>query len=96
MLHLPPTSKPDAPYSLAGVPSAFRRACSSVVRGNCGSVDDPWAVDIVRTDRRQLADTHVTDWDLLGTKLGCRRSSTHLRAFVLYFADVLREESLVD
>jgi hypothetical protein len=32
---------------------------------------------------------------LLGAELGCRRSATHLRAAVLYLADILREESLV-
>jgi len=64
---------------------AFRTA---VVRGNSGFVDDPWAVDIGRADRGQPADARVTDRDLLGSKLGCRRSATHLRAAVLYLTDV--------
>ena len=29
----------------------FAGVVFAVVRGNCGSVDDPWAVDISRTDR---------------------------------------------
>src|ERR1017187_1873950 len=85
----------DAQRSLAGILGTLRRRRLAVVRGNCGSVDDPWAVDLSRTDRRQPADAHVTDWDLLGSELGCRRRSTDLRAFVLHLADVLREESLV-
>src|ERR1039458_1764501 len=78
-----------------GLFGTTRRRCLAVVRGNGGSVADPWALDITRSDRRQPSDAHVTDWHLLGSKLGCRRSATHLRAAVLYLADILREESLV-
>jgi hypothetical protein len=52
-------------------------------------------VDISRPDRRQPLDAHATDRDVFGSKLGCRRSATHLRVAVLYLADVLRKESLV-
>ena len=66
-----------------------------MVRGNGRSVDDPWAVDIGRSDCRKPSHAHVTDRGLLGTELASRRRPTHLRAFVLHLADVLPEESLV-
>ena len=49
----------DAQRSLAGILGTLRRRRVAVVRRNCGSVDDPWAVDIGRTNRRQPADAHV-------------------------------------
>jgi hypothetical protein len=61
----------------------------------CAKTPDGWDVDVAMSGAHKPADADVTDRDLLGAELGCRRRTTDLRAFVLHLADVLREESLV-
>src|ERR1017187_6826803 len=88
-----PPSPPKAPCSLShgkGSPNRLINFHESPRGGSRKTVPTPGlSATLTLPDCDRPSDAYVTDWGLLGAKLGCRRSSTHLRAFVLCLADVL-------